>query len=67
LAIVKDGDPITIDAVERTVNLDLPAQVIQSRLARWRKPKPRYRRGVLAKYAAHVTTASMGAVTDSGF
>ena len=67
LAIVKDGDPITIDAVERTVNLDLPAQVIQSRLAQWRKPKPRYRRGVLAKYAAHVTTASTGAVTDSGF
>ncbi len=66
LAIVKDGDPITIDAVERTVNLDLPAQVIQSRLARWRKPKPRYRRGVLAKYAAHVTTASTGAVADSG-
>lgn len=67
LAIVKNGDPITIDAVERAVNLDLPTQVIQSRLARWRKPKPRYRRGVLAKYAAHVTTASTGAVTDSGF
>jgi hypothetical protein len=53
LAIVKDDDPITIDAVERTVNLDLPAQVIQSRLARWRKPKPRYRRGVLVCCSRH--------------
>jgi dihydroxy-acid dehydratase len=66
LAIVKDGDPITIDAVKRAVTLELPGREIKGRLAAWKKPEPRYRRGVLAKYAAHVTTASTGAVTDAG-
>ena len=64
LAIVRDGDPITIDARERTVNLDLDAAEIEARLARWQRPEPRYTRGVLAKYAAVVASASAGAVTD---
>jgi dihydroxy-acid dehydratase len=66
LAIVKNGDPITIDAGKRTIELGVPKDQISARLAKWKRPKPRYRRGVLAKYAAHVTTASLGAVTDAG-
>ncbi len=64
LAIVEDGDTIIIDAVKHTITLGVPASVISARLAKWKKPRPRYTRGVLAKYAAHVTTASEGAVTD---
>jgi len=64
LAIVRDGDRITIDATTRKLQLDVTAREITSRLARWKKPPPRYKRGVLAKYASHVTTASEGAVTD---
>jgi dihydroxy-acid dehydratase len=64
LAIVRNGDPITIDAVKRSVNLDIPDSEIQERLRAWQQPKPRYTRGVLAKYAAQVASASLGAVTD---
>jgi dihydroxy-acid dehydratase len=67
IALVKNGDTITIDAATRKVELGVPKVEIAARLAKWKKPKPRYRRGVLAKYAAHVTTASQGAVTDAGF
>ncbi|TSA30818.1 MAG: dihydroxy-acid dehydratase [Verrucomicrobiaceae bacterium] len=67
LAIVRDGDPITIDSVSRKLTLGIPQKEIAARLAKWKKPKPRYRRGVLAKYASHVSTASKGAVTDFGF
>ena len=67
LAIVRNGDPITIDSVTRRLTLDVPQKEIAARLSKWKKPKPRYRRGVLAKYAAHVSTASQGAVTDAGF
>ncbi|MEI6492400.1 MAG: dihydroxy-acid dehydratase [Verrucomicrobiota bacterium] len=67
LAIVREGDTITIDATTRKLSLDIPAKEIAARLAKWKKPKPRYRRGVLAKYASHVSTASLGAVTDFGF
>ncbi len=65
LAIVKNGDPITIDAVSRELTLDIPAAEIEARLAKWKQPKPRYTRGVLAKYAKLVTSASEGAVTDA--
>jgi dihydroxy-acid dehydratase len=64
LAVVKDGDRITIDAAKRQLNLEIPAAELKKRLKAWRAPKPRYTRGVLAKYASHVTTASEGAVTD---
>ena len=66
LALVKNGDTIEIDAVKHRLTLDVPATEMKKRRAKWRKPAPRYRRGVLAKYAAHVTTASRGAVTDAG-
>jgi len=65
LAIVKNNDPITIDAQKRTLTLDIPAAEIKARLKAWKAPKPRYRRGLLAKYADHVASASRGAVTDA--
>jgi dihydroxy-acid dehydratase len=64
LAIVKNGDGITIDGVNHKITLDVPAKEIAARLAKWKKPKSRYNRGVLAKYAKLVSTASQGAVTD---
>jgi dihydroxy-acid dehydratase len=64
LAVVREGDPITIDAPARKLTLGIPQKEIAARLAKWKKPAPRYRRGVLAKYASHVSTASTGAVTD---
>ena len=64
LAIVKNGDPITIDSVKRSITLGIPDEEITGRLSKWKQPKPRYTRGVLAKYAKLVTTASQGAVTD---
>jgi len=64
IAIVKNGDRITIDAVKRTIDLEIPKSEIASRLKKWRAPKPRYTRGVLAKYAKLVNSASEGAVTD---
>ena len=67
LAVVRNGDPITIDAEKRLLTLDLPAAEIARRLKAWKKPKPRYTRGVLAKYADHVASASEGAVTDKSF
>jgi dihydroxy-acid dehydratase len=65
LAIVKNGDPITIDARRQTLELGLETGEIDRRLSRWKQPKPRYTRGVLAKYAAQVASASEGAVTDA--
>ncbi|HVU28257.1 MAG TPA: dihydroxy-acid dehydratase [Verrucomicrobiae bacterium] len=64
IALVKNGDLITIDAEKREITLDLPAKEISTRRKAWKRPAPRYPRGVLAKYAAHVTSASEGAVTD---
>ncbi len=64
IAIVTNGDPITIDARARQLSLDIPVREINARLKKWKQPKPRYTRGVLAKYARHVSSASLGAVTD---
>ena len=64
IAIVRDGDPISIDAENNLVTLELSDAEIAERLSAWQKPAPRYRRGVLAKYASVVTSASEGAVTD---
>ncbi len=64
LAIVKNGDRITIDAEKRELNLEVSAAEIEKRLKTWKRPKPRYTTGVLAKYASHVTSAATGAVTD---
>src|SRR5207245_7706613 len=64
LALVKNGDSITIDAEKRQLNLDIPLAELRKRRKAWKAPKPRYTRGVLAKYASTVTSASLGAVTD---
>lgn len=64
LAVVKNGDPITIDAKKREINLGISATEMRKRLKSWKQPKPRYTRGVLSKYMRHVTSASTGAVTD---
>jgi dihydroxy-acid dehydratase len=64
IAVIKNGDPITIDAEKRQITLGIPAKDLKDRLAKWKQPKPRYTRGVLAKYAKLCTSASLGAVTD---
>ena len=64
IAVVRDGDPISIDAESNKITLELSDNEIETRLAEWEKPSPRYKRGVLAKYAASVASASEGAVTD---
>jgi dihydroxy-acid dehydratase len=64
IALIKNGDPIRIDAEKRELTLALPAKELAARRKAWKQPAPRYTRGVLAKYAAHVTSASLGAVTD---
>jgi hypothetical protein len=64
IALVHEGDPITIDADKRVVDLNIAEAEIARRRAAWKPPAPRYTRGVLAKYAAQVSSASQGAVTD---
>jgi len=63
IALVVEGDEIVIDVDRKAVDLDVPADVLAERKARWAAPAPRYAGGVLAKYAALVSTASEGAVT----
>ncbi len=65
IALVKNGDTITIDAKKRSIELAVPEDEIARRRAKWKAPRPRYRSGVLAKYAALVGPASEGAVTDA--
>ncbi len=64
IALINDGDKITIDSVARTLNVHLSDAELAQRKAAWKQPTPRYRYGVLAKYAKTVTSASEGAVTD---
>jgi dihydroxy-acid dehydratase len=64
IALVKEGDPITIDAGRRLLQLDVPEDELSRRRKAWKAPAPRYTRGVLAKYARVVASASVGAVTD---
>jgi dihydroxy-acid dehydratase len=64
LALIRNGDRIVIDARARRVTLDVPARALAARRRAWRRPKPRYTKGVLAKYARLVGSASAGAVTD---
>ena len=64
IALVKDGDSITIDAHKKLIQLNVPEEELTRRRAQWRQPAPRYTRGLLAKYSKLVSTASKGAVTD---
>tara|TARA_Y100001934_G_scaffold238458_1_gene291415 strand:- start:436 stop:1185 length:750 start_codon:yes stop_codon:yes gene_type:complete len=64
IALIEDGDQITIDAHKSVVDLDVTPSEMKKRMKSWKKPEPRYTRGVLAKYASTVSSASEGAVTD---
>ncbi|TGG94836.1 MAG: dihydroxy-acid dehydratase [Aphanocapsa feldmannii 277cV] len=66
IALVEDGDSITIDAHDRLLRLDVDEQTLARRRAAWVAPAPRHERGVLAKYARLVSCSSLGAVTDAG-
>ena len=63
IAILQEGDEIVIDAKERRLDVELSDAEIQARFAQWTPPEPRYTRGVMAKYANSVSSASEGAVT----
>lgn len=63
IAAIREGDTITIDVPNRTLSLGLSDEEIAQRLGEWKAPEPRYKQGVMAKYAAHVRQASDGATT----
>ena len=64
LAIVEDGDSIIIDIQNRKIDLEVTTDEVKKRQANWKRPEASYTRGVLAKYAKTVSSASLGAVTD---
>ena len=64
IALVNEGDSITIDAHQRLIQLNVSDEELTNRRANWKPPAPRYTKGVLAKYAKLVSTSSKGAVTD---
>ena len=66
IALVQEGDSITIDAPARLLQLNVSDDELERRRAAWKPPAPRYTRGVLAKYAKLVSSSSFGAVTDQG-
>jgi dihydroxy-acid dehydratase len=64
IALVREGDSITIDANTLTLRLDVGEDELARRRSAWRRPAPRYTRGVLAKFARNASSASSGAVLD---
>jgi len=66
IALVQEGDTISIDVPARCLTLDIPEAELAQRRAMWSPPTPRYTRGVMAKYAHLVSSSSLGAVTDLG-
>ncbi|MEK9727186.1 MAG: dihydroxy-acid dehydratase, partial [Candidatus Margulisiibacteriota bacterium] len=64
IAIIENGDEVSINAETQEVNLHVDDHIIRERQAAWKRPEPNYTSGVLAKYAALVSTASEGATTD---
>lgn len=64
IALIEDGDKITIDAETRQISVDVSDAILAERKTRWVRPESKYKRGVLAKYAKTVSSASEGAVTD---
>jgi dihydroxy-acid dehydratase len=65
IALVRNGDPVVIDAARRELTLGVSAAELKRRAREWRAPRPYAERGVLAKYAHEVASASLGAVTDA--
>jgi dihydroxy-acid dehydratase len=66
IALVNEGDSITVDAHRRLIQLNVDDDELARRRAKWKAPAPRYTRGLLAKYMKLVSTASLGAITDGG-
>ncbi|MFP6573462.1 MAG: dihydroxy-acid dehydratase [Vicinamibacterales bacterium] len=64
IAIVQEGDTILFDEQNRKLQLEVSEEEIQARLAAWQPPEPKFKRGVMAKYARLVSSAAQGAVTD---
>ena len=63
IAAIRDGDTIVFDVAKRQLNVEVSDSEIQARMASWKAPEPRYKTGVLAKYARLVSSASIGAIT----
>jgi dihydroxy-acid dehydratase len=63
IAVVQEGDMITVDATRGVLDLDIPADELKTRLAAWKPREPRYKKGVIAKYCKLVLSASEGAIT----
>ena len=64
IALIEEGDLITVDALNQVIEVSLSDSELERRKRKWEKPKPKYKKGVLAKYARIVSTSSLGAVTD---
>jgi dihydroxy-acid dehydratase len=65
IALVQEGDSVTIDAHQLLLQLNVPDEEIARRRMAWKQPSPRYTRGVLAKFSRHAASASRGAVLDA--
>jgi dihydroxy-acid dehydratase len=66
IALVEDGDVVTIDAIANTIHVDVPPEVMEERRKRWKAPPLKVNRGTLYKYVKLVEDASKGCVTDAG-
>jgi dihydroxy-acid dehydratase len=64
IALIKEGDSVTIDAKKRLLQLNVPPKELAARRKKWKQPRPRYTKGVMAKYMRLVSTSSKGAITD---
>jgi dihydroxy-acid dehydratase len=64
IALIREGDSITIDAHKLLIQLNVSDDELAKRRAQWKPPPPRYTQGVMAKYLRNVSTASKGAITD---
>jgi len=64
IALIKEGDIITVDALNQIIKVSLTEQELENRRKKWEKPLPKHKKGVLAKYSRIVSTSSLGAVTD---
>ena len=65
IALIKDGDIISLDVEKKTMSVELSAEELKRRRAQWKQPSPKYQRGVLRKFIELVSSASQGAVTDN--
>ena len=64
IALIKQGDLITVDAVKQLIEVNLSDEELEKRKKNWVKPIRKYKRGILSKYSKIVSTSSLGAVTD---